>query len=166
MPEDRERLGLGYLNHQAYNARLYQVSDQVTDTALLGANFVLWSGGSAGIPVRLISVRVSSTVATPVLFGTILADPSIGAGNVASNLYLVGKAPQAYNEAAAVAALTPAKMLGQPNLPANSTQELLSPAVIFMPPGTGVLVSIAAAALVASVTWLWAEIPAEDQDNP
>ena len=165
MPECPERLDLGKLNHQAYMGRLFMVGDSATGTALVGTDFVLFNPGSKGLPIRAISVRVSTNLAATVTFGTVYQDPALAAGNLSSNLYLGGMAPQALNQAEAAAPIVPLTTLALVGVPVTAAYELLSPAVAFIPPGYGLVVSFPIAVAVNAVSWLWAELPAPDQDN-
>lgn len=152
---------LGKLAKLAERGVLYQASDAATATALVAANFVFWSGSSKGLPVRLISVRVTSAINGSVTFGTVINDPALALGNPPVNLRLGGASAQAYNEAAAVAATPIAGILGSLQFVQGIPLELLAPAGIYLPPNSGVAIVSAVAAADFEVTWLWAEIPRE-----
>lgn len=165
MPESRERIDLGRLAHLAYKGQLYMVGDSATGTALVGTNFVLFNPGSKGIPVRLLSARVSTNLAASITFGTVYGDPGAAAGNPSSNLYLGGMAPEAVNEAAAAAPIVPAAILALVGVPVTAAYELLSPGSILIPPGWGVVVAFPIAVAVNAVAWLWAELPPEENQQ-
>jgi|SRR5208282_2770886 len=163
MPESRDRIDLGKLAHLAYKGQLYQVGDSATGTGLVGTDFCLFNPGTAGVPVRALSVRVSTNLAATVTFGTVIADPALAAGNPSSNLYLGGKAADALNQAAAAAPIVPASILGIVGVPVTAAFELLAPGSIFIPPGRGLVVSFPIAVAINAVTWLWAELPPESE---
>jgi hypothetical protein len=163
MPESRDRLDLNRLAHLAYKGQLYQASDTVTAGAATACNFALWNNGSKGLPLRLVSVRVSSTVAQSVTFGTLVADPALTAGNQAVNAYLGGNGPEANNEAQALAAIAVINTLGIIAVPVTGTYELLSPGSLFIPPNNGVAVVSPVGVATMNIVWLWAELPPEDE---
>ena len=155
---------LGTLSRLVEAGQLYQVSDTATATALVAANFVFWSGGSKGLPIRLISARVIAAATLTAQFGTVLANPALAAGNTPVNLRLGGGSAQAFTEAAAIAATALSGILGNPLLIAGTEVELLAPGGIYLPPGSGVAVVSSAVASAVSVVWLWAECPPEEAD--
>lgn len=159
MPESKDRLVLGKLNHLAYKQELFQVADTALATVSNPACFALWNAGGKGIPVRLISVRVSTDTAGQITFGRVLTNPALNAGNTPSNLWLGGMAPEAANQAQVTSAPTIAQVINEPWMAADSTLELLSPGVIYMPPQSGVAIVSPTAAQNVSVVWLWAELP-------
>jgi len=165
MPESACRLDLGQLNHHAFDGRLYMASDSATGTALVPACFVLWSGSSKGIAIRLISATVSSTVAGLISFGIVAADPGFTAGNPSVNCRLGDRVAQAKTEAAAIAAPTLSGVLALVQGGVTSPIELLSPAVLYMPPNTGAVIFSTIAVQTLSVDWLWAELPPEDSND-
>lgn len=161
MGELSNKLKLGELSRLSERGYLYQVSDQVAATALVPANFVFWAGSNAQRAVRLISARISASVAGVVTFGTLNADPALTPGNAITNLRGYSQAGQAYNEVEAIAALAPISILGQPLLTVGGELELLSPAVSYSPQNTGFAIVSAIGVATFSVVWLWAEIPRE-----
>jgi hypothetical protein len=138
---------------------LYQVADFGNATGLLGAQFALFNSGSRGLPIRLISARVSASAALGVTLGWLRVDPALGAGNPSSNLSLGGAIASAQNEAAVAAAPAIAGQLSTAQLQAGGIVELISPAGIYIPANTGVVISSAAVAAAVDAIWLWAEIP-------
>ena len=152
-------IDLAGLAYEAEEGQLYQVADTLTATALLGAQFVLVNGNSKGIPVRVISARVSITSPVGLTLGWVAADPALAAGNPATNMRLGGAAAEAINEAAVAAAPTIAGKMNLPNLSINTELELLLPGSVFLASGQALAISSAAVASTISVVWLWAEVP-------
>jgi hypothetical protein len=137
---------------------LYQVADNAAPTALLPANFVLWNAGSKGLPLRVISVRLSSTAAILVTLGWVQVDPALSAGNTPQNLRLGQGASQASFENQVVAAPTLAGTIGEVEVRSGGEEEFLLPAAIYVPPGRGLVLTTAAVAATVAAVFLWAEI--------
>ena len=161
MGDDHSRIDLGKLSRLAEAGELYQVSDKITATALVPAVFVLWSGGSKGLAVRLISARVNTDTTIDIAFVGLLANPALAAGNTIGNLRLGGGSSQAFTEAAAIAAAAFSGVFVTGTIIPGGYAELLSPGGIYLPPNTGVMVFSVTAAATISTTWLWAECPRE-----
>jgi len=162
VPENPAILDTGRLNNTAYNQNLWQASDTQTSIITTGPTFVLWAGSSKGLPIRLISCRLTASTAITATMGTIFADPGLARGNLPVSCYLGPRTPQAYNEAASAATFpTPAGVLNVSQISTSYTIDLLSPAVLWMPPNTGVIVTVPVAVQTVTIVWLWAEIPAD-----
>lgn len=137
---------------------LYQVGQGLTATGVSGAQYVLWNSGSKGLPIWLISARVSAVAALLITTGYVTADPGFAAGNRPTNLYVREAGSQATLEAAVTAMPSLDRVTGEVNLQAGGEVELISPAVWFLQPGRGLVISSAAVASQVAFTLLWAEI--------
>ena len=139
---------------------LYSAGDTVTATAAgNGALFALFNPGSKGLPVRLMSARVTVAAATSVLLSALNADPALTAGKTPQNCDLSAGAPEATFEAATAPAPTVGNQLGAWQVGTQNDYELVSPGGIFIWPGRGVLVSTPAVDAVVSLVFLWCETP-------
>jgi hypothetical protein len=161
MSNDWHGVDLGKLSRLATRSQLFQCADSVAGTALVPANFVLFNPGTKGLAIAIISARISATVAGMISLGTVQPDPALTAGNAPSNLRIADTAPEAGNEVQAVAAITLLNTIAEPQLGANLELELLSPGVVYLPPGWGLGITTPIAVVTYSVTWLWAEVPRE-----
>jgi len=159
MGSENRAFNIGDMAEAARAGWLYQVADAATATALVPAVFVLWNPGSKGLPLYVISARLSSDGGDIITLGSISADPAIGAGNVSSNLWIGQGLPEAVNEAAAIAAPTPDATLAMPIISAGNEIDLIDPGVILVPPGRGLVVFGGLVAQPYQMTWLWAEPP-------
>ena len=159
--ESRDFLELGKLNHIAVKQQLYQASDTEAGTASLAARFVLGSGTSKGIPIRLISCRVNSDTATQIAFYWNQTSLTESSTNSPQNLWLNGPAAQAGIGRAQVAGPSALGNLGNIFIGAGGSVELVAPAVIYAPPHVKFFVDATIAVMNVCVTWLWAELPPE-----
>lgn len=165
MYESPARIDLGRLAHLAACGQLYQASDSLTGTVGTGGNYALWNPGTKGLATRLIGVRVSVSAAVVVTLGRVVADPALALGNPPSNLYLGGNAPQTLNQAAVAVPLVPDSIIAVQFISTSFGGDILLPASIFIPPNSGVLLATAVAVSTHHVTWLYAELPPEDESD-
>lgn len=160
MPERRNLIDTSNLGYHAYQGNLYQASDAQTSIVTTAPLFALGSGASKGLPIRVISIRISASTPVTATLGVLAANPALGNGNAPVNAYLGNRAAQAQNQATtSAAALTFSSILNIGQIAAGFPIEFLNPAVLFMPPGTFLGISVPVAVQTLSVVWLWAEVP-------
>jgi hypothetical protein len=151
-------LDLSALAVTAQYGWLYQAADTATATGVSGAQFALFNSGSRGLPLRVVSVRVSAAAAMQAVLGWSIGDPGLTAGNTPANLRIGGSNASAANQAQVTAAPTLERILAIAELQVGGVFELLLPGSIYLPYGRALVVSSAAVDGVVDVTWLWAEI--------
>jgi hypothetical protein len=147
-----------YLRCLARAGYLYLVG--ATQAAgVVGPTFVLWNPGLKGLDLTVFSIIGSTGSNTSAAVHSINTDPGLALGPAPSNAILNGNAADAFLESDSSATPVFTRSLGEFQMPAGGALEMLWPAVVIVPPNSGLVLSFPLGAATASIRLLWGEIP-------
>ncbi len=137
---------------------LYSVGD-TTGGGVAGPTFVLFNTGLAGLDLTVFSVIGSDNSTSAAYLRLTRGDPGLALGHAPVNARFGAQAPSAILETDSSAIPAIDGSIGEFETSGGGPKEWLAPGVIIVPPNVGLVAYYSGVGDIASIRFVWAEIP-------